>query len=81
MRLRTTKDTDSHDVNPEYSCLIVDFEPTDFNFHASPHPNWMPKEEEILVIVQKLLEISPTFQEKLLDLIFKKAKIDISRFM
>jgi len=81
MKVRVTKNTDSHDVNPEYRCLVIDFEPSDYNFHASPQPNWMPTEEQILAIVQKLLEISPTFKEKVTDLVFREGKVDISVFM
>jgi len=100
MKIRITKETDSHDENPNYCCFTLDFDETDTNFHFSPHPNWMPTEDQMLTVNQVFLDMSPTFKrrlqrqqvvnawldgsiqtQKLINLMFRKRKFDISDFM
>ena len=56
MRLIVTKDV-SHNTNPDYACLLVQFDGHDANFYTSKM-NWMPKHSEILDILR-----APTIPE------------------
>jgi len=76
MKLRVTKNTDSHDKNQEYPCFVIDLEPSDTNFHFSPHPNWMPTEDQILDVNQILLGMSRTFKPRLCRQLVVEAWLD-----
>lgn len=69
MRLRVSSQVDSHHTNPLYRCLIAEFLPEDLHFRIRAKPgcvaDWIPKDSEILELVLKMLELSPTFIDKL----------------
>jgi len=78
MRLVVTRDVDSHRVNPNYPTLRVEFElPRDSNFRIRSmfKADWCPRDEEIIEVVDKMLEVSPTFGPKLAKRIEAKSKL------
>ena len=48
-----------HHTNPDYPCLIVQFEKGDRHFFHE-QGNWMPKEVEIVDIIKGMLRIKPS---------------------
>lgn len=68
MRIRVTKEVDYHRVNQDYPTLRIEFEiPRDRNFRIRSmfKADWCPREDEIVEIVDKMLDVSPTFAPKL----------------
>lgn len=70
-----TSKVNSHRFNQNYNCLLYEFV-NDPTFHTSIDwsnqtilsLNWMPKESDVLEIVNDLMRISPTFSPQILDL-------------
>lgn len=64
-------------LNADYDAIIVEFLPRCLHFRESGnggkinHPNWMPKDLEVLHLVDALYAVSPTFA-KSLDKWYKK---------
>jgi hypothetical protein len=78
MRLRVTKNVDSHRVNPNYPTLRIEFElPKDDNFRIRSmlEADWCPRDDEIIEIVEKMLDISPSFGPKLAERLEYKSKL------
>lgn len=78
MRLRVTKDVDSHRVNPNYPTLLIEFElPKDDNFRIRSmlQADWCPRDDEIIEVVEKMLDISPSFGPKLARRLEAKSKL------
>jgi len=78
MRLRVTKDVDSHRVNPNYPTLRIEFElPGDDNFRIRSllQADWCPRDDEIIEVVEKMLDISPSFGPKLAKRLEAKSKL------
>jgi hypothetical protein len=78
MRLSVTKDVDSHRVNPNYLTLRIEFEiPKDDNFRIRSmlEADWCPRDEEIIEVVEKMLDISPSFGPKLAKRLEAKSKL------
>jgi len=75
MQKTVTSKVDSHHTNPNYQCLVINLlrDPT---FHITVEwdkrrvlkADWMPKEDDVLDIIEDLLRVSPTFGSKLLSL-------------
>jgi hypothetical protein len=78
MRLRVTRHVDSHRVNPNYPTLKIEFKlPRDGNFRIRSmfEADWCPRDEEIVEVVDKMLDVSPTFGPKLARRIEAKSKL------
>jgi len=78
MRLRVTKDVDRHRVNPNYPTLRIEFKlPRDGNFRIRSmfEADWCPRDDEIIEVVEKMLDVSPTFGPKLAKRIEAKSKL------
>jgi hypothetical protein len=74
MHAIVTSDVHAHRVNQNYECLLYEFvdDPTfhitvDWQRRIILNANWMPKETDVLTIVNDLLRISPSFPARLLD--------------
>jgi len=65
MKLIVTKDVANHQFNPKYPCLVIQWELDDTNYMPT-RKNWMPRDDELMEINKKLLDLSPTFREKML---------------
>ena len=83
MRLRVSSRVDSHHTNPFYRCLIVEWLPEDLNFRVRPGAaehiaDWLPKDSDILELVVKMLEISPTFIQKLQGALEEKTQFTLT---
>ncbi|MEM3697829.1 MAG: hypothetical protein QXQ94_10105 [Candidatus Bathyarchaeia archaeon] len=73
-----TKYVDSHRVNPNYPTLRIEFElPKDDNFRIRSmfEADWCPRDDEIIEVVEKMLDISPTFGPKLAKRLEAKSKL------
>jgi len=64
MKVKITKDVARHRANERYQCLLVQFEETDTNFFVN-EMNWMPRDDELMLIIRLLYCLSPTFKNKL----------------
>jgi len=70
MKIEITKNVKSHRVNPDYPTLRVIWNEGDTNFMVDDlGPNWCPRDQEILDIVQNLMLLSPTFYKKLVGIV------------
>ena len=56
-----------HKKNPDYPCLLVQFEDSDEHYFHNKK-NWMPKEPEVVDIIKRLLEVKPSLAS-----LFRKA--------
>jgi len=69
MRLRVSSQVDSHLFNPHYKVLVAEFSPQDSHFRIRAKPgcvaDWIPKDSEILELVVKILDLSPSFIQQL----------------
>lgn len=63
MKLLLTSDV-KHHTQAKYVCLVVQFEPQDAHYWHDDM-NWMPKDEEIISIVNLMKGISPSFKKLL----------------
>jgi hypothetical protein len=78
MRLRVTRDVDSHRVNPNYPTLVVEWrvlEDSNFRIRSLSEADWCPRDEEIIEVVDRMLDLSPTFGVKLAKRIEAKNRI------
>lgn len=53
-----------HKVNPDYFIALVQFEEDDKHFFKSKS-NWLPKDDELMAIMQVTMALSPTFRDKM----------------
>lgn len=61
-----TKDCASHHTNPSYETLLILFEGNERNVRPYGwRGNWQPTDAEVMGLVKRLAELSPTFAEKL----------------
>jgi hypothetical protein len=71
LRLKVTSDCASHRVNPDYKTLLVEFDGSENNLRPyGLEANWQPTDDEVLMIVEGLADLSPTFREKLFKLMY-----------
>jgi len=63
MRIEVTSKVASHHTNPDYNCLLVQFEPGDKHYHQF-RKNWMPKDQEVFDIWKIMMNLSPTLRNK-----------------
>ena len=63
MLITVTKDVANHKINPNYECLLIQFEKSDKHYFENRN-NWMPTDEEVIKICAVLLNISPTFRRR-----------------
>lgn len=63
MKVLFTKDV-KHKLNKEYYVVLVQFEDTDEHYHHDKK-NWIPKDEEVLSLVDMMMIRSPTFNKKM----------------
>jgi hypothetical protein len=63
MRIEVTSKVVSHHTNPDYNCLLVQFEPGDKHYHQF-RKNWMPKDQEVFNIWKIMINLSPTLRNK-----------------
>jgi len=61
MKLRITSKVDSHHTNPNYKCLVAEWN-GDSNFRCRPNGShdWLPRDQELVVLVVAGIRISPT---------------------
>jgi len=52
----------SHHTNNDYNCVLVQFEPGDSHFKPI-RQNWMPKDSEVLELLEAMMNLSPTFRK------------------
>ena len=73
MKVITTTRVFSHEVNQEYPCILVIFEPEDSNFFVAfkghPPPNWIPRHREVIEILTALLDADPDFGEDIREVL------------
>jgi len=77
MRFKITEKVDSHRINQKYRVLVVEFEPSDKNFRPRPLKqgilaDWIPTDEEALAIVKQMAKLSPTFREKMKEMLMEE---------
>lgn len=66
MKIEVTKNVVSHHTNPNYPTIRVRWDGNDSNFMIDDYgPNWCPRDNEAMDLVQRLVLFSPTFREKL----------------
>ena len=68
MKIRKTSRVDSHHTNPDYVCLVVEWD-GEANFrcrHGGEH-DWMPTDDEMLSLLLEWIRISPTAWQLILD--------------
>lgn len=68
MKIRKTSKVDSHHTNPNYVCLVVEWN-GDVNFrcrNGDVH-DWMPTDKEMLELFLEWIQISPTAWPLILD--------------
>lgn len=55
-----------HHTNNRYKWLLVQFEQQDKHFFWNKR-NWLPKDDEVIMLCRGLFNISPTFRKKIID--------------
>jgi hypothetical protein len=74
MRIELTPDV-THKKNNEYSCVLVQFEPEmDKHYFYDKH-NWMPKDVEVMALIELLSTTSRTFSQMLQIWCIKKGYV------
>jgi len=69
-KLKVTHRVDSHRVNPRYKCLVINLlgDPT-FHYKVVKgrlvKADWMPRDDDLLEVIRRLAQLSPTFRKKL----------------
>jgi len=80
MRLRVSKDVDSHHTNPDYECLIVEWNgEKNFRCRANGSHDWLPTDQELVDLLVASVKISPTLWLKLCAVV--KPTSDLTKFM
>lgn len=66
MKIEVTKNVANHHTNPNYPTIRVRWDGSDSNFMIDDcGPNWCPRDNEAMDLVQRLVLFSPTFRERL----------------
>lgn len=72
-------------LNADYDAIIIEFEPRCLHFRESGngghihHANWMPKDIEVLQLVDALYNVSPTFASSLDEWYNKRGDLKCSQ--
>lgn len=74
MELSITHKVDNHHTNQGYNCLVVKFMSNDNNVRRRFDKDfvlfdWIPTDDEIILINKWLMNLSPTFKNKLCEVI------------
>lgn len=76
MRIRITSKVDSHHTNPNYRCLVVEWNgEANFRCRGGHVHDWLPTDQELLDLLLAGIEISPTLWPKILEIIKPATKL------